>query len=51
MEETSEVDLIHEISRRRKSQRVRTRKRKPQSAAVLTSTPYKQQLVMGKLAP
>ena len=42
------IDLIHEISPIPKSQKQRTRKRRSQSAAVLTSSPFKKQLMESK---
>lgn len=44
-DEVAPMDVIHEISPLPKSQKQRTRQRKPQSAAVVTSSPFKQQLV------
>ena len=45
------IDLIHHISPVPKCQKQRTRKRKPQSAVVLTSSPYKNQLMERKIPP
>ena len=45
------MDVIHQISPRPKSQKQRSRKRKAQSAAVLTSSPFKQQLMDSRPKP
>jgi len=45
------IDLIHEISPIPKSQKLRTRKRRSQSAAVLTSSPFKKKLMESKTRP